>query len=492
MKAPLIFSLKTKFILIAAIIVALSSIMWGSWVWHNEKRHLFEKLEGDGKLLLTALKAPIINAMTYEEIGVIDDVDMLDNFVEEIVGSHQLPTTYAFIIDRDGKVLAHNDYGEFGKTYRDPLTLAALTGDDFMSKVAPEGRENGPVLDLALPLKVSGERWGALRVGLSMAPLERQLASLRVQVLTFSGLFFLLGTAIFYVVGHAISKPLQQLASAMADVNHETLEAKLLPQKRRDEIGLLQESFLDMLRRLQTSEQERQRAVAQMIRNEKLATIGKIVAGVAHEVNNPLAAISACIYNLEGNVPHELRRYTEILKSGVQRIETIVRQLTDFSQARALDLQPVSSSVFFKEAAGFAAMALKKLDVTLVSIDSCPPMVLQIDKGKLHQVVLNLILNAADAAPSDSAIEFLAYCHDDFYFLAVRDKGAGIPPEEKEKIFEIFYTTKPAGEGSGIGLAICRSIVEMHRGEIFFESSPGETTFIVKIPVDGGDVNGQA
>lgn len=490
MKTPLVFGIKTKFILISTLIVALSSITWGSWVWRNESRHLFEKLEGEGKLLLTSLKGPIINAMTYEEIGIVEDVGMLDDFVEEIVGSHQLPTVYAFITDREGKVLAHNRYEEFGKTYSDPLTLAALTGDDFMSRTVRKNRDNGPVLDIAIPLSVSGERWGTLRAGLSLAPLERELATLRAQVLTYSGFFFLIGTAIFYLVGHTMSQPLRQLADAMGDVSQESLEVRLLPKRRRDEIGLLQDSFLDMMRRLRTSEQERKRAVEQMIRSERLATIGKIVAGVAHEVNNPLAAISACIYNLEGKAPQELKRYTETLKGGMQRIETIVRQLSDFSQARTLDLSPVPSDLFFREAAGFAAMALKRLDVTLVSMDSCPPTVLLIDKGKLHQVVLNLILNAAEASPPHGTIEFLAYAHDGFYVLAVKDQGGGIPQEEKEKIFEIFYTTKPAGEGSGIGLAVCRSIVEMHSGEIFFESRPGETTFIVKIPFDGGDSHG--
>jgi signal transduction histidine kinase len=111
---------------------------------------------------------------------------------------------------------------------------------------------------------------------------------------------------------------------------------------------------------------------------------------------------------------------------------------------------------------------------------------LSIDKGKIHQVVLNLTLNAADASPPGAVVQLLAYTEGDHYFLAIRDEGGGIPPEIGERIFEIFFTTKPAGAGSGIGLAISKSIVEMHRGSIYFQSSPGETTFIVRIPLANG------
>lgn len=491
MKKQLVSSIKTKFMLVSTLIVALSSVTWGSWFWLNERQHLLEKLEAEGRLLLTSIQPPIVDAILYEKIGVLEEnAGLLDNFVEEIVGNRELPVIYAFITDDNGKVVAHSNYQEFGKRYHDPLTIAALTGDGFLGRKVADYRTGDPVFDMAMPLRIAGKSWGALRVGVSLAPLERELSTLKVQIVTFSGIFFLISNAFFYLVGLAMSRPLKRLSTAMAEVDYESLEVTVPLKRSNDEIGRLQESFGEMLSRLKQSERERRRAVARMIQNEKLATIGKIVAGVAHEVNNPLMVMSASLFHLEGKVPRELRRYLESHKEGIERIESIVRQLTDFSRVGSLDLQPVTSDLFFSEAVRFAGMAIKKHDVRFVSNDAAPRTVLSIEKGKLHQVVLNLLLNAADASPPGGVVQLLAGIDGGDYLLAVRDQGKGISPEEMERIFEIFYTTKPVGEGTGIGLAISKEIVEMHGGNISVESRPGETTFTVKVPLQKGSDRG--
>ena len=480
-------SIKTKFIAVSTLIMALSSVTWGGWFWYNESAHIISRLETEGRLLLTSIEAPIVDAILYEKIGVVEEnAGLLDNFVEQIVGNRELPVVYAFVTDDTGKVVAHSNFNEFGRVYRDPLTVAALSGHGFVGRKTVQPRPATPIFDMAMPLSVAGKSWGALRVGISMAAIEAEQRRLKWEICIFSGLFFLVGNAIFYLVGLTMSRPLKELSAAMAGVNYESLDAAPPALRRNDEIGQLQDSFNEMLSRLKKAEQERERAVAQLLQNEKLATIGKIVAGVAHEINNPLMVMSTSLFHLERKVPQDLGRYVETHKEGIQRIETIVRQLSDFSRVGTLDLQRVPGDVFFREAAGFAGMALKKHDVRFTNCDSAPGTLLSIDKGKMHQVVLNLVLNAADASPAGGLVQLLAYREEGNYFLAIRDEGAGIAPEERERIFEIFYTTKPGGEGSGIGLAISKSIVEMHRGEISFQSRPGETTFVVRIPCEQG------
>ena len=479
MKASVVFSIKTKFVLIAALIVALFSLTWGGHVIREEKAHLLHNLEDNGRFLLTSLKAPIINTMILAEMGVVPS--LLDNFVEEIIKNPNVPAVYAFIVDENGKVLAHNHPGYYGMLYNDPITRAALAENGYRHGVVDDGL--GDILDMALPLRIAGKSWGALRVGFSMSPMEDKYHAFRMRILMFSALLFLAGTGIFFLVGHSMSRPLARLSQAMSHVDLGAFEAHP-PAPRRDEIGMLQNSFHDMLVRLQKSEQERQRALNQLIQQEKMATIGKIVAGVAHEINNPLAAISACGYKLKGIMPGGMENCVEILNEGTLRIQGIVQQLSDFSRTCSLELQHVASDTFFKEITNFARMALKRADVRFTATDNCQPTVLSIDKGKLHQVVLNLLVNAADASPPHGSIELTADIRGDDYCLTVKDQGAGIPPEHIERIFDIFYTTKPAGEGTGIGLAICKSIVELHQGTIKVDSGPAGTSFTFTIPIE--------
>ncbi|MDD5284836.1 MAG: ATP-binding protein [Desulfuromonadaceae bacterium] len=487
MRGRFIPGIKGKFVLTAALIVAISSIIWGSWAWRNENRLLYDRLVSNARSMATSLRTPIINALVYEEMGVIEEGGLLDNFVEEIVANKDFPALYAFVTDDKGKVLAHNHYMEYGHTITDDLTREALMGDSFISRMVLDAVTHENILDVAMPLSIYGKSWGTLRIGISMKPLERELYMMGFKVVSFSALFFLAGTLLFYFVGQTITRPIQNLAGAMSEINPQTLTIEL-PEPRNDEIGVLQESFREMLERLRRSEGERERMVVQLIQSEKMASIGKIVAGVAHEVNNPLATIGTCIYNLEqeNGAPN---RNLDIIKQGAERIRRIVSQLNDFSRAGSLDLQQIDSSRFFTESAEFAKIALSKHSVRLVTEDdchlSCP---LSLDKGKMQQVILNLLINASDASQSGDVVLFKAYCKDSFYHIEVRDNGCGIQATELDRIFDIFYTTKQAGKGTGIGLAVCKSIVEMHGGSIGVTSSSGETVFTVVIPQNTPEV----
>jgi signal transduction histidine kinase len=483
MKPGFFISIKTQFVLLAVLLVALSSALWGWWSWKNERHLLFAGLEGKGRQMMTTLASPIINALLYEEMGVIEEGGLLDNFIEEIMNNDGFPVVHAYVTDSSGKILAHNNYSEYGKTYSDPLTNAALSAGHYLSQLRAASGTAPSLLDMAMPLRIYGKNWGALRVGISTIPLEKQLTAMVQRIILVSVAFFLFGVLLSWLIGRGMARPLQRLTALMAAVSTENLAIEI-PHRRHDEIGVLQKSFREMLERLRRSETERERALTQLIQSEKMASIGKIVAGVAHEVNNPLGTIAACIYNIEEQPEQSPEQYLKIIMQGVARIEQIVHQLTDYSRAGALELQLLASDAFFSESAMFARMALKKYDVRFIANDRCqPPAVLSLDKGKIQQVILNLLINAADASPAGGEIRLTAAIEKNAYCLAVHDQGCGIPEERSKEIFDIFYTTKPAGTGTGIGLAICKSIIEMHGGALDYESRPRDTTFTVRIPI---------
>lgn len=475
-------SIKTQFVLIAMLLVALSSALWGVFAWKTERDLLYSSLEREGREMLTSLSSPIINALLYEEMGVIEEGGLLDNFIEEIMKNKDLKVVCAFVTDQQGKVLAHNQYTEYGKIYSDYLITSAIAEGRYHSIIRYDTTRSERLLDMAMPLHIYGKSWGVLRVGISTTPLELQLRQLAQRIIITSSAFFVLGVLASYLIGRNMAAPLQKLSDAMRSISTDNLLVDL-PPERPDEIGALQHSFTNMLARLQQSEAERSRAVSQLIQSEKLASLGKIVAGVAHEVNNPLGAITTCIYNIEQN-SGTYQRNLEMMKQGVERISRIVRQLNDFSRTATLELEPVGSEIFFSESLEFIKLALKNYSVRIVAEDHCtPPILLRVDKGKIQQVLLNLALNAADASPEKGTIEFRAATTSSCYQLQVIDFGTGIPDELQGQVFDIFFTTKPAGEGTGIGLAICKSIIELHRGSISLTSQPNRTAFTICLPL---------
>jgi signal transduction histidine kinase len=482
-------SIKFQFMMIAMLLVIISSTLWGLWTWQNERELLYHNLKSEGEQVVTSLSSPIINALLYEEMGVIEEGGLLDNFIEEIMNNPSLVITSAFVTDQTGKVLAHNVYGEYGKVYADPLITSALSGSEHISNLKKAEGSAPQVLEIAMPLRIHGKRWGVLQVGISTAILERELHSLTLRIILTSFSFFMLGTLASYLIGRSMALPLQRLSALMSSVSTENLVVEL-PPHRQDEIGQLQDSFKLMLERLHRIEAERERVIAQLIQSEKLASIGKITAGVAHEINNPLGAINTCIYNIE-QLEGAGGRNLEMIKQGTERIRRIVSQLNDFSRAGSLDLQLIDSSRFFSESAEFARVALSKQAIRLNAQDNCqPPRTLSLDKGKIQQVILNLLINASDASQSGDTVLLSAHCADQFYYIEIKDSGCGIPASDLNRIFDIFYTTKQAGEGTGIGLAICKSIIEMHGGSIQVTSRPGETVFTVVIPNQFLEVSG--
>lgn len=471
--------------MVAAIIVITSAVVWGSWFQHMASHLLFEKLESKARLIVTSYKDPVIDAILEVELENLIGRETLENIVDELVHNSELPALYAYITDPSGTVVVSDKLDEYGRRNGDAFAAEALKQGDFKQRIVGDRWDDTGLLDIAMPLNVHGKKWGVFRVSFPLRPLHKQLAELKGVILTLTFIICLIQMGVFFVVGLSLTRPLKELAGAMAAVDPVNLTSPL-KVNRRDEIGTLQKSFRLMLDKLKQSESERQRAVNSLVQSEKLAIVGKLAAGVAHEVNNPLAAMNNCIFNLKQTATGETSPDIDILTQACRQIENIVQQLLDFNRAGQLILEPVQSDAFFREITAMSEMALKKKGVVFSINDRCsPPLQLTIDKWKLTQVALNLLMNAAEASPPGESVEVSAYTEEGAYCLAIKDHGMGIPPELQEKIFELFYTLKSNRKGNGIGLAISRNIVDMHCGAILLESRPGETTFTVIIPLDG-------
>lgn len=235
---------------------------------------------------------------------------------------------------------------------------------------------------------------------------------------------------------------------------------------------------------------------AQFYQAEKMATIGTLAAGVAHEINNPLTAISGFAEGLQrrlgrihGKVDEELfndfKEYTQTIIKECLRCRDIVSTLLSFSRPIASSLIPVNLNDCINDTLFILKHHLKEQHKIKVSTYLCQelPDILG-DESQLKQVIINLFTNAIDAIGESGTILIKTFAEADGWVgLIVEDSGCGIPLAIQDKLFEFFFTTKPAGKGIGIGLSTCYSIVKHHKGEISVSSEEGKgASFSVRFP----------
>lgn len=225
---------------------------------------------------------------------------------------------------------------------------------------------------------------------------------------------------------------------------------------------------------------------ANIIASEKLAAVGQLAAGMAHEVNNPLGGILNCLYNLKKTRLAEERKaeYLDFMEDGIKRVQNIMRQLLDFSQQHPPEFALTDINRMIEGLAPLFLHSVKDKDIRLVrNLGEGLPAIL-VDKHQIEQVLVNLILNALAAVDDEGVVEISTRFADEWYCITVSDNGCGIKPQDISRIFDPFFTTKGVGKGTGLGLSVSRGIIEQHRGRIEVASRPGKgAVFTLYLPI---------
>jgi len=227
------------------------------------------------------------------------------------------------------------------------------------------------------------------------------------------------------------------------------------------------------------------RLLEQTIQSEKLAEVGRLSAGIAHEVNNPLAVISYAAQLLlrEESLPPFEKELAERIDSEVDRLKALTGSLLSFSRAREMVRRETDLNEVLRDVLRLVRYELNRHSIRLEESYAELP-VIQADPNKLKQVLINLLMNATQAMPEGGALSVrTAPVAGEEVEVVISDTGPGIPPEVRERIFEPFFSTKREGEGTGLGLYICRNIVVEHQGRLAVESEPGRgATFRMILP----------
>jgi len=223
------------------------------------------------------------------------------------------------------------------------------------------------------------------------------------------------------------------------------------------------------------------------IRNaEKLASIGKLAAGVAHEINNPLGGILNCLYNLRKGTPSPARQeeYWASMEHGVRRVQKIVRQLLDFSQQHEPEYSPADINRIVEQVLALTTHLFAPNQIRLETVPGHGLPNVMVDRHMIEQVLMNLILNAVQAMKNGGGLTIRTSVAEGVCRVDVQDTGSGIPASVLPRVFDPFFTTKGEGEGTGLGLSVNLGIVERHGGKILVESEVGKgTTFTLCLPV---------
>lgn len=220
--------------------------------------------------------------------------------------------------------------------------------------------------------------------------------------------------------------------------------------------------------------------------SERLAAVGRITAGVAHEVKNPLNSMRLWLENLKESLPPEkegaAQQAVSVLDAEIDRLDAVVKRFLDFARPMDVRLEPTQLSELLREVLEVARPQLQRAKVEVAQLLPIGIPDVFVDRDLLKQAVLNLVLNAVDAMPTGGQLQLTLSRRGEVAEITVADTGKGIPPELRQKVFQLFFTTRPGG--NGIGLASTFRIVQLHNGSINFTSEVGRgTTFRIELPL---------
>lgn len=328
---------------------------------------------------------------------------------------------------------------------------------------------------------------GVLDVDMSLAEVDRLTRENETKVLLLTlGAMIVISIFLWYFFQRLITRPVQRIVAATNAVATGNLSFQL-EIKRNDELGHLGHSFNEMTHNLAEAQ-------TQLYHSDKLASIGRLAAGVAHEINNPLTGVltySSFLFKRTKDDP-EMKADLEIIVRETKRCREIVKDLLDFARPVPPNKKAVNVNDIIERALSIVANQLnfKHIVVHKELDDSLPEI--RIDESQLQQVFINLLVNAADAIGemggtiSVSSTTLIIEGKENAQ-IKVTDTGCGIDKENLSKIFEPFYSTKEQ-KGIGLGLSIVWSIIDKHQGTITVDSEPGVgTTFIIRLPAGQGD-----
>ena len=469
--------------LVLPLIVALTLVGYLSLrtLEQNTERRMQEDIE----LIARSLRGPVEYSLELGRAGSV---------AQALATAFQFDRVYgAYVYDAQGRRIAASGAQAPALRGRHLSELAA--GSDHISEYQEAaGRQ---VYSYFVPLTDSiGRNTGLLQVTRDGSDIEDYIAGVQVRALA---LLLLLALVLFAIVvyGHhrVFGRNLRRLVSSMARIGEGDTCHRAPPSGPR-EIRMLAQGMNAMLdnieqSREQLSQQQRQRRELerQLQQSQKMAAIGQLAAGVAHELGTPLSVVSGKAQRMlrKAELPAPVAEVFGEIREAVQRMEHIVRQLLDFGRSNRLRLRPHTLDSIADCAIAHVREEAQQYAVQLSSEGPRPAPQMQADAVRMEQALINLLRNAIQATGQGGHITLYWFAHEDSLGFQVADDGPGIPRELRDRLCEPFFSTKSVGEGTGLGLSVVQSVVRDHGGQLEIgESQSGGALFRMKFPLTRG------
>lgn len=450
--------------------------------------YISEILESTSKkgLVLHYIK-PIYSGWKEFAGAVVIDLDY--GKIMDIVGNIQVGDRgYAFLIDQLGRNVAHPlvppyryDVENYSDRSLKELVRDMMAGGSGWKNYSFEG-----VNKVAAFAFIPTMGW-SLAVTIPSVELKKEARAIRKRILQVVIITLLLTVVGVTLLSYYLMRPIRNLVTATNHISKGDLSHEI-PVRTRDELGDLTRSFNRMTKNLSRIQNE-------LIRSEKLISLGRLSAGVAHEIRNPLNAIKGAVVFLRRKRSRDtlIREYTQLISEEIDRLSSFVTDFLYFSKQSLPRPEPTDmNKLIFSTQNLFQKEAQERNIHFKNHLDAWVPLI-HADANQLGQVLVNLLINAMDAMPHGGTLFFSsklkkstgAEDSKDLIRITIEDRGIGIAPENLKSIFDPFFSTKESG--TGLGLPLSLGIVENHGGTIEISSQPDVgTTVWVELPVDTG------
>lgn len=477
------WGLSFKFAMTITIVVASVAFTIGAVIVTLDWRRFYNDLVEKAQLLTHSL------AMTAPDSILRNDSWTLYRSLRDMAqqrgaAMRQTMVQTVMVLDPEGRVLAHL------QPKNHPLGIVFEPGTDeekrlFRKALAarePTVLDGGGIgtkgfVEAVTPLYADEKLLGVVRVRLSTSELYRKAQRSALVVLGLTLGLVMLGSILGTIISRRMVKPLTAMTHGLEAVSRgELTNIAPVPVQDNDELGRLAATFNQMAVELA----EKKMLEEQMAVSEKLVALGRIAAGVAHEVNNPLAGLLTCVDTLKQHPDDKtlVDRYLPVLDQGLIRIKHIVESL--LVELRIEDAKEESGVSCLEDLKDILEAEITGRNIHLVWENHLDERI-RINRRQVQQVVLNLLKNAVDVLPDGGTVAFRSFQDGNCVILEIDDDGPGIPVEHRTQMFDPFFTTKP--NGTGLGLWIVYRLVESMRGVIEVESElGGGTQFLVTLP----------